>query len=370
MTRAWMAAAVVTASAMAAGATHATASSPGAQATMPAAPPAAPLQAQIQAQARMPVVASFSILGDLVEQVGGDRVAVTTLVGRDSDAHVFQPAPRDVKTVSAARVLVFNGRGFDGWMSRLASTGGVRAGRVTIDATAHLLDDLQASPSAANGGRAPAASQPRKDEHDHGQAHGQAHDQAKAEVRGHDHAHGHDHGTIDPHAWQDPRQVIGYVRAIAEGLTRADPNGAAYYAQRAGAYVQQLQALDAWIVKRLADVPAATRKVITSHDAFGYFAARYGVAMLAVSGVSTNADAGARDLANIIGLMRREKVKALFLENIANPRLIEQIARETGAEVGGRLYSDALSAVNGPAPTYLAMMRHNVDTLVAGMQRN
>lgn len=299
----------------------------------------------------IPVVASFSILGDLVSEVGGDRVAVTTLVGRDSDAHVFQPAPKDVKTVAAARVLVINGLGFDGWMDRLASTGGAGAGRIVVEASKGL-------PTMPERGGAP-------DRRAQGAATGLA--------PGHDHArpgHGHDHGSIDPHAWQDPRNVVIYVRNIAAGLTRADPAGADGYAQRATAYTARLMELDGWITQRIGQVPAAKRKVITSHDAFGYFAARYGVTMVAVAGVSTNADAGARGMAEIIRLMRREKVKALFLENIANPLLVEQIARETGAQPGGRLYSDALSASDGPAPTYLGMMRHNVDVLVAGMQRN
>jgi zinc/manganese transport system substrate-binding protein len=296
----------------------------------------------------IPVVASFSILGDLVTEVGGDRVSVSTLVGRDSDAHVFQPAPKDVKTVASARVLVINGLGFDGWMNRLASTGGAGAGRIVVEASQGLAGRPQAAEKAGHdhGG------------HDHGQGHKKGDNQ------------GHDHGPVDPHAWQDPRNVVTYVRNIAAGLTRADPAGAAYYAQRATAYTARLTELDSWIAQRIAQVPAAKRKVITSHDAFGYFAARYGVTMVAVSGVSTNADAGARDMADIIRLIRRENVKALFLENIANPRLVEQIASETGAQVGGSLYSDALSATDGPAPTYLAMMRHNVDTLVAGMQRN
>ena len=300
-------------------------------------PPAPP-------SSRLPVVASFSILGDLVNEVGGDRVAVTTLVGRDSDAHVFQPAPRDVKTVASARVLVIHGLGFDGWMNRLARTGGAAAGRIVVEASQGL----------------PARPQPARNV---GEAHaGHSNDQ--------DHDHDHNHGPIDPHAWQDPRNVITYVQNITSGLTRADPAGAGYYAERATAYTARLTELDGWITQRIAQVPAAQRKVITSHDAFGYFAARYGVTMVAVAGVSTNADAGARDMADIIRLMRRDKIKALFLENIANPRLVDQISRETGAQVGGRLYSDALSAIGGPASTYLAMMRHNVDTLVAGMQRN
>ncbi|GGX09961.1 metal ABC transporter substrate-binding protein [Pigmentiphaga litoralis] len=307
-------------------------------------PGQAPAQTPTPTPTPIPVVASFSILGDLVTEVGGDRVAVSTLVGRDSDAHVFQPAPKDVKTVASARVLVINGLGFDGWMNRLASTGGAGAGRIVVEASQGLAGRPQAAEKAG---------------HDHG---GHSH--------GHGHKKGHDHGPVDPHAWQDPRNVVTYVRNIAAGLTRADPAGAAYYAQRATAYTARLTELDGWAAQRIAQVPPAKRKVITSHDAFGYFAARYGITMVAVAGVSTNADAGARDMADIIRLIRRENVKALFLENIANPRLIEQIASETGAQVGGSLYSDALSATGGPAPTYLAMMRHNVETLVAGMQRN
>ena len=293
------------------------------------------------AQARLPVVASFSILGDLVEQVGGDKVIVTTLVGRNADAHVFQPTPKDVQTVSAAKVLVVNGLGFDGWMERLTAIGQGPAGRITIVA------------SAAVAGHPPADA-----------GHG-SHDHAADEA--HDHHH---HGGIDPHAWQDPQLVQVYVRNIAEGLAQADVANAAYYRQRGAAYIDKLKALDSWIVQRIATVAPAKRKVITSHDAFGYFAQRYGVQMLAVAGVSTSAEAGAKDMADIVRLIKAEQVKALFFENISNPRLMQQISRETGATVGGKLYSDSLSELGGPAADYLSLMRYNVDALIAGMLHN
>ncbi|NYE23241.1 metal ABC transporter solute-binding protein, Zn/Mn family [Pigmentiphaga litoralis] len=350
MFKKWMALAVVTMLPVMASANDVYAQ-PAAKAPDQSTPPAPP-------SSRLPVVASFSILGDLVNEVGGDRVAVTTLVGRDSDAHVFQPAPKDVKTVASARVLVIHGLGFDGWMNRLVSTGGAAAGRIVVEASQGLPARPQPAPKAAKAH--PGHSHDPDDDHEHD--HNQARDRNQARD--------HNHGPIDPHAWQDPRNVVTYVRNIASGLTRADPAGAGYYAERATAYTARLAELDGWITQRIAQVPAAQRKVITSHDAFGYFAARYGVTMVAAAGVSTNADAGARDMADIIRLMRRDKIKALFLENIANPRLVDQISRETGAQVGGRLYSDALSAIGGPASTYLAMMRHNVDMLVAGMQRN
>lgn len=304
----------------------------------------------VHAQARLPVVSSFSILGDLVSQVGGDKVEVTSLVGRNADAHVFQPTPKDVQTVAAARVLVVNGLGFDGWMARLSTIGRGASGPVTIVASA----SVDAQPRAA----APAES-------GHGDHDGHAgHD---AHHNSHDDAH---HGGIDPHAWQDPQRVQVYVRNIALGLAQADPGNAMYYAQRAAAYADKLKMLDAWIVQRLATVPPGKRKVITSHDAFGYFAQRYRVRMVAVAGVSTSAEAGAKDMADIVRLIKAEQVRALFFENISNPRLMQQISRETGATVGGKLYSDSLSEEGGPAADYLSLMRANVDTLVAGMLRN
>ena len=279
------------------------------------------------AETPLRVVASFSILGDLAQQVGGDRVSLTTLVGPGGDAHVYEPTPADARGVGEAAVLVVNGLGFEGWMERLAQSSGF-SGRMVVAA---------------------AAVAPR-----HVEGEGQA-------------AEHHDHGGIDPHAWQDPANVMRYVEQIRDGLTAADPAGAADYRARAERYLTELRALDAELRATLGRIPPPRRKVVTSHDAFGYFAAAYGIEFLAPMGVSTEAEASAADVAALIRQIRAQAIPAVFVESISDPRLLEQIQRETGARLGGTLYSDALSPAEGPAGTYLAMMRHNVATLAAAL---
>lgn len=281
---------------------------------------------------KLPVVASFSILGDLVSQVGGNKVEVRTLVGPDGDAHVYQPSPRDGKTLAGARLLVTNGLGFEGWMERLVAASRYRGARVVAS------DKIKA--------------------------------EQMAEDEAHDHGHDHDHGKLDPHAWQDPVRVQQYVVNIAEGLATADPANAAYYRQRAAQYRQTLQQLDSWAQQQFASVPTAKRRVITSHDAFGYLGRHFGVTFLAPQGVNTEAEASAKAVGQLIQQAKREGIRAIFVENISNPRLLEQISRETGAKPGGRLYSDALSRSDGPAASYEAMMRYNIGALVAGMKQN
>ncbi len=283
---------------------------------------------------RMPVVASFSILGDMVSRVGGDRVAVTTLVGPDGDAHVYEPTPDDVKAVAGAKLLVVNGLGFEGWMDRLAEASGY-AGPVTV----------------ASQGVAPHEMAEEEDHHDHAEA---------------DHAE-HDHHGVDPHAWQDVANAVIYVKNIAAGLDAADPEGKATYDANAAAYVAELEALDAEVRTAMAALPADRRKIITSHDAFGYFGAAYGLELLAPEGVSTESEATAADVADIIRQIREDAVPAIFVENIKDRRLIDQIAAETHAVVGGELYTDALSAKDGPAPTYVDMIRHNIGTLTEAL---
>ena len=286
------------------------------------------LSAPAVAADRLPVVASFSILGDMTARVGGDRVAVTTLVGPDGDAHVYEPTPDDVRAVAAARLLVVNGLGFEGWMDRLAGASGY-AGPVVV----------------ASRGVAPR--EIVEEEH------------ADAE--------GHDHHGIDPHAWQDVANAVTYVRNIAAGLDAADPAGKATYDANAAAYVADLEALDAEVRAALATLPAERRKIITSHDAFGYFGAAYGLRLSAPEGISTEAEASAADVAALIRQIRADAVPAIFVENIKDRRLIDQIAAETGAAVGGELYTDALSDKDGPAPTYVEMIRHNVKTLAEAL---
>ncbi|ACB81153.1 periplasmic solute binding protein [Methylorubrum populi BJ001] len=275
--------------------------------------------------AKLKAVATFSILADLVAQVGGDRVAVTSLVGPDADAHGYAPTPGDARKLAEANLIVVNGLGFEGWMERLIKASGSKAPLVVASKNVKTI-----------------AGSHDHDDHDHGD---------------HDHGEG-DHA--DPHAWQNVANVKLYVANIRDGLTAADPANAALYTANAAAYTQKLDALDAEIRAALAAIPQERRRIITTHDSFGYFSAAYGMRFLAPQGISTDSEAGPKDVARIIRQIRRDKVPAVFVESIADPRLMQQIARESGAKVGGRIYSDALSAPSGPAPGYLEMMRSNL----------
>lgn len=270
------------------------------------------------AQEKLSVVASFSILGDFVREVGGERVAVTTLVGPDGDAHVYSPTPADAKSMAAAKLVVVNGLKFEGWLTRLIKSSGTKATVAT--ATAGITPLKLAAD-------------------DHG------------------------HGGEDPHAWQSVANAKLYVGNIRDALAAADPAGKAAYEANAAAYLAKLDALENEIKAAVARIPADRRKAITSHDAFGYFVKAYGIAFIAPQGVSTEAEASAKDVARIIRQIKAQKVPAVFLENVTNPRLAEQIARESGARIGGRLYSDALSSGEGPAGTYIAMMKHNISQI-------
>jgi zinc/manganese transport system substrate-binding protein len=266
----------------------------------------------LKAQSRIEVVASFSILADLTQAIGGERLSVTSLVPREADAHVFQPAPQDAKRIAAARAVIINGLGFEGWMERLIKAAGGKAMVIT----------------------ASQAIKPLKSQDAHG------------------------HG-LDPHAWHDVANAKAYVIAIRDGLSRIDPEGKNDYESRSAELIRALDQLDADIRQSLADIPPARRVVVTSHDAFGYFARAYGIRLLAPQGVSTETEASAKDIARVIKQIRAEKIPAVILENVSDPRLLDQISRETGAKLGGKLYSDALSLETGPASTYIALMRHN-----------
>ena len=277
--------------------------------------PAAWAQSQIRA------VATFSILGDLVGNVGGDRVQLTTLVGANGDVHVYAPTPRDVKTVAMANVVFVNGLGLEGWLNRL----------IAASATPAPVVIASRGVKARNG------------------------------------ASLHDHATSDPHAWQSVADAEIYVGNIRDGLIAADPAGAKIYQANAATYLAKLDKLDAEIKAAIDRIPAARRKIITTHNAFGYFGAAYGVEFIAPEGLSTDAEPSARDFAKLIGQIRREKIPAVFFENVADPRLVRQIAQETGAKIGGALYSDALSERDGPAATYIDMMRNNVRELTRAL---
>lgn len=285
-----------------------------------------------QAGDRVRVVASFSILGDFVHNVGADRVEVSTLVGPNGDAHVYTPSPADAKTIADARLVVVNGLGLEGWLPRLVQSSG---GKATIVTATKGIKVREADAD---------------DDHGHG---------------GGDHAH--DHGKTDPHAWQSVPNAMIYVANIRDALIAADPAGAATYRANAEAYLVKLDALDRDVRAAVASIPAARRKVISTHEAFGYFADAYGIAFIAPQGVSTESEASARDVASIITQIRKDKVPAVFLENISDPRLMQRISAETGAKIGGTLYSDSLTPENGDAPTYIDMVRHNIKTLTGAL---
>lgn len=277
----------------------------------------------------MRVTASFSILADLVRQVGAERVAVTTLVGPGGDAHVYQPTPADAKALAASKLLVVNGLGFEGWMTRLQRSSGFKGLVVTAST------GIKAQPM---------------------------------ERDGHGHSHGHSHGKArDPHAWQSLANGRTYVANIRDGLAKADPEGKEAYDAHAAKLIAAIDALEPELKAEVQKIPPERRRLITSHDAFGYFAAAYGLEFRSAAGLSTESEASAADVARLIRQIRAEKVPAVFVETITDRRLIEQIARESGARVGGALYSDSLSPPDGPAATYLDMFRHNVRTLAQAL---
>lgn len=292
-----------------------------------------------QTPARLALVASFTILGDMAAQIGGDRVAVRTIVGPDIDSHGFQPRPSDVAALRGAGLVVRNGLGFDVWIDRLTRSAGFRGPIAT-----------------ATEGITPRAMSARGHDHDNGRGRRQAHAVGPGSVP-------------DPHAWQDLRLGQAYVRTIARALAAADQPGAEAYRANAEAYGARLAALDAWVRTQVASVPEAKRRIVTSHDAFGYFAAAYGVAFLAPQGVSTESEPSAAEVARLIRQIREARITAVFMENMANPATLRRVAEEARVAVGGRLYADALSGPDGPAPTYEAMFRHNVGLMVPAMRQ-
>lgn len=283
------------------------------------------LPAAAQTSEKLKVVATFSILGDLVRNVGGDRVDVTTLVGPNGDAHVYAPTPADGRRLTEAKIVFTNGLKFEGWIDRLVKSSGTKAAKI----------------------EASEGIKPLEGEEEHG--------------------HGHNHEGVDPHAWQNIGNVKIYVANIRDALIAADVAGKAVYEANATAYLSKLDALEAEVKSLVAGIPAERRKLITSHDAFRYFEAAYGIDFISPQGVSTEAEASAKDVAKIIQQIKREKITAVFVENVSDSRLMERIAKETGAKIGANVYSDALSDANGPAGTYIDMMRHNIRAFSAAL---
>ncbi len=308
-----------------------------------------------------PVVATFSVLGDMVKRIGGEHVALTTLVGPDGDAHVYQPTPADARAVSGATVLVVNGLQFEGWLDRLIDASDFDGMRVVATDGIEPIafdddhdDHAEAGHDDDHDDHAEAATHDHDDDHE---------DEAHAE-EDHDHHH---HGAFDPHAWQSLGNAAAYVDNITAALAQNDPANAADFYQNRAAYVAEIEALDAEIREIVAALPAERRTVVTSHDAFQYFAGEYGLTFIAPQGLSTESEASAKDVARLIQQIRERGIRAVFIENIGDARLLRQIADETEAVIGGTLYPDALSGPDGPASTYLDMMRHNATTLAQAL---
>lgn len=266
-------------------------------------------------------VASFSILGDIVHQVGGDHVKVNSLVGPDGDPHSFEPSPQDSKEINASDVVFVSGLGLEGWIDRLVSASGYKGKVVTAS------EGVKSSQMVDDGKQ-----------------------------------------ITDPHAWNSMANGVIYATNVMNALIAADPEDADYFRKRGGAYIEQLQKLDEWAKSEFANIPLEKRKVLTSHDAFGYFGREYHVTFMAPVGFSTEAEASASGVASLIKQIKEEKVKTYFIENQTDPRLVKQIAAATGAQAGGELYPEALSDPKGPATTYEKAFKHNVETIVASMK--
>ncbi|CAN7202405.1 metal ABC transporter substrate-binding protein [Neorhizobium sp. LjRoot104] len=269
------------------------------------------------------VVASFTVLGDVVSQVGGKHVKVTNLVGPNGDPHEFEPSPTDARNLKAAQVAFVSGEGLEGWMDRLITASGYKGRPVVVSQGVNTR-------SMEEDGRM----------------------------------------VTDPHVWNSPVNVKVWVANIEKALSEADPADAGAFKANAEAYLQKLDAMNAYAHSKFDAVPADRRKVLTSHDAFGYFGREYNVSFLAPLGLSTETEASAADVAKLIEQIKAEGVKAYFLENSNDPRLVKQIAKATAAQPGGELYVESLSDAKGPAPTYEKMFRYNVEQIAAAMAKS
>jgi zinc/manganese transport system substrate-binding protein len=290
------------------------------------------LAAPACAAERLPVVATFSVIADMLANVGGDRIDIKTIVGPGGDSELYQPTAGDVAKVAAARAVFLNDLNdeFEPWLEPLLKQARFTGAKIVVTRHVHTLVSDEEHP--ISGRQLPTA--------------------------------------IDQHAWLDPRNGVIYVQNIAAALARLDPAGAAGYRARAAAYAKQIRAIDDWARAQLGSVPAAKKRVLTSHDSLEYIANAYGITLLTVNGWTNKSEPSAAELEKLAQRIRAERVKALFLDSITDPRAIERIAAETGAVIGGTLYGDALSPPGGEADTYLGMLRHDVTTLKTGMLRN
>jgi zinc/manganese transport system substrate-binding protein len=281
---------------------------------------------------RIKVAATFSVIGDMVANVAGDRVELATLVGPDGDTELYQPTLADGKVVAEARILFMNGLNddFEPWLEPLLRQAQFTGTKVVVSRGAKTLTADEEH--SVTGRPLPAA--------------------------------------IDQHAWLDLKNGVIYVRNIADALSAVDVPNAADYRKRAAAYIKELQALDAWARGEMASVPAAKRRMITSHDSLGYLGHAFGITLISIYGWTNRSEPSAAELARLTEQIRQERVHALFLDSITDPRAMQRIAQETGATIGGTLYGDALSKPGGEADSYVKMLRHDISTLKEGLLKN
>jgi zinc/manganese transport system substrate-binding protein len=281
---------------------------------------------------RMKVVATFSVIGDMVANIAGDHVDLTTIVGPDGDTEEYEPTAGDVPKMAGARLLFMNGLNddFEPWLDQLSKQAKFAGTKVIVT---RGVKALTADDEHPNGGKPKAV-------------------------------------ILDQHAWMNPRNGLIYVRNITDALVRADPANADDYRTRSAAYTQELRALDGWAHAEMDAVPVAKRRALASHDSLQYFANAFGITMISVNGWTNKSEPSAADLARLTDQIRREHVKALFLDSITDPKAMERISKETGAVIGGTLFGDALSGPDGEAGTYIALIRHDVTTVKAGMLLN
>ncbi|MGB1236699.1 MAG: metal ABC transporter solute-binding protein, Zn/Mn family [Pseudomonadales bacterium] len=318
------------------------------------------------ADQKLEVVTSFSVLADMTRQIGAQHIELTNLVAAQTDAHAYQPTPADIRTVASADVLIVNGLGFEGWMEKLHASSGFKGEYVVAALNAHLIegghhhhDEHREDEEHREGVEFHEDGKDQKDDAHHSE------EEAHADSSEEEH---HDEDGHDPHAWHSLSNAPAYVNAITEGLIAAAPEHAASFRQNRDAYLAEIEALAAELKPLAMTIPAQQRKVITSHDAFAYLGREYGLEFLAPQGLSTASSASAADIARIIEQLQSQQIKAVFVEGVSDARHIEQIAAQTGAKIGATLYADALSREHGPASSYLAMMRHNLTSIVQALR--
>jgi zinc/manganese transport system substrate-binding protein len=281
---------------------------------------------------RIPVVATFSVIGDMLANVGGDHIDIKTIVGAGGDSELYQPTAADVATVASARAIFINdlNEEFEPWLEPLLKQAVFKGTKVVVSRNVRILTAEEEHP--VSGRQLPTA--------------------------------------IDQHAWLDPKNGVIYARNITAALVRLDPADAADYRARAAAYIKEINAVDEWAHKEMTGVPAAKRRALSSHDSMQYIASAYGITLLSVNGWTNKSEPSAAELAKLAQQIKADRVKAVFLDSITDPRAMQRIAAETGAVIGGTLYGDALSPRGGEADSYIDMLRHDVTTLKAGMLRN